>query len=106
MNAAPSHQPNMVRFFEIRLNSVVPEMPLVFDIYLFVNQKPVLFRKKGDVLTSDRLKLLLQHGGEKFLVPEDQRSHYLSSLKTIISDPDSHTELKAKFIKESAFLHV
>jgi hypothetical protein len=33
----------------------------------------VLFRKPGDVLTADRAKSLAKHGGEKFLVPEEQR---------------------------------
>lgn len=105
MTAVPALN-QALKFFEIRLNSVAPDLPLTFDIYLFVNQRPVLFRKIGDTLTTDRIKLLAQHGGEKFLVPEDQRQLYLSSLKALIQDPDSNSELKAKFIKESAFLHV
>lgn len=94
------------QFFEIRLKSVAADTPLTFDIFLFVNQKPVLFRKMGEVLTSERMKLLVQHGGEKFLVPEEQRPFYLSSLKNVIKDPSTSTEQKAKFVKESAFIHV
>lgn len=105
MNAAKIIQESP-QFFEIRLNSVASDIPLTFDIFLFVNQKPVLFRKMGDVLTAERMKLLVQHGGEKFLVPEDQRQFYLSSLKTVIKNPSTSTEQKAKFIKESAFIHV
>ncbi len=95
-----------VPFFQIRINSVATGIPLPFDIYLFVADKPVLFRKKGDVITPDRMKLLYHHGGEQFLVPDDQRAPYLQSLKNIIHDPSTSTENKAKFIKESAFLHV
>jgi len=94
------------RFFEIRLNSVAPNVPLPYDIYLFVNQKVTLFRRTGDALTSERIQLLVTHGGDKFLVPEDQRAFYMQSLKNVIQDPSSKTEVKAKFIKESAFLHV
>ena len=93
-------------YFEIRLNSVVPDVPLRYDLYLVVDQKPVLFRKRGDSLTLERLKLLTQHGGKHFLVPSDQRSLYLDSLKSLIQNPDSKTDLKSKFIKESAYLHV
>ena len=98
--------PRANQFFEIRLNSVASGVPLLFDIYLFVNQKPVLFRRIGDSLTSERMQLLLQHGGEKFLVPEEQRAVYLASLQNIIRNPSTSREQKAKFIKESAFVHV
>ncbi len=94
------------KFFEIRLNSIVAGIPLAFDIFLVVSQKPTLFRRKGDVLTSDRLKDLIQHGGDKFLVPEDQRQAYLDSLKSVIHNPSTNPQVKAKILKESAFLHV
>lgn len=107
MKALPLNQhPDSTRFFEIRLNSVAPDVPLSYDIYLFVNAKATLFRRVGDSLTKERIQLLVSHGGEKFLVPEDQRTTYMQSLKAVIHDPSSKTEVKAKFIKESAFLHV
>jgi putative nucleotidyltransferase with HDIG domain len=105
-NAASVLLPGQEKFFEIRLSSIATGIPLPFDIYLFVNNKVGLFRKHGDVLTADRLKLLIHHGGEKFLVPGDQREHYLKSLRDIIHNPDTSTEMKSKFIKESAFVHV
>ena len=58
------------------------------------------------MLTKERIKQLLHHGGEIFLVPEDQRPVYLKSLKEVIHNPGTETELKSQFIKESAFLHV
>ena len=85
---------------------MTPEVPLLFDLYLFVAGKVVLFRRRGDVLTADRMKLLFEHGGEKFLVANDERIVYRDSLLNIVHDPDSSTEMKGKFIKESAFLHV
>lgn len=93
-------------FFEIRLSSIATGIALPFDIYLQVGGKRILFRKQKDTITAERLKLLIHHGGERFLVPEDQRPLYLQSLRDIIQNPDSSTELKSKFIKESAFLHV
>jgi len=96
----------LANFFEIRIASVTADLPLQFDLYLFVAGKTVLFRRRGDVLTADRMKQLFHHGGEKFLVPNDQRELYRNSLITIVHDPDSSSEMKGKFIKESAFLHV
>ena len=94
------------QFFEIRLSSVATGAPLAFDIYLLVNNRRVLFRKKGDAVTPERVKLLIHHGGERFLVRESERPEYVKTLKDIIHDPSSSVELKSKFIKESAFLHV
>ena len=94
------------RFFEVRFNSIAPDIPLPFDIYLVVNSTPVCFRKIGDVVTAERMKLLAQQGAHSFWVPEVQRSVYLQSLRNIIRDPDSTTETRSRFIKESAFIHV
>ncbi len=93
-------------FFGVRVNSVRESIPLPYDLYLMVNNKPTLFRRRGEVLTPERIQLLIRHGGEQFLVPEDQRELYMHTLRDLIRDPDSPTEVKGRFIKESAFLHI
>lgn len=93
-------------FFQVRVKSIQPGVPLDYDLYLVVNGKPTLFRKRGESITKDRLKLLYHHGGETFLVPEDQRPTYMKTLRSVIDDPSSTTEIKSQFIKESAFMHV
>lgn len=93
-------------FFEIRINSVTTGVPLAFDLYLVVNWRPTLFRKRGEKITPERIKLLHHHGARTFLVPKDQRSLYQRSLRDQVRDPSSSTEVKCRFIKESAFLHV
>jgi len=71
---------------------VVPGAPLQHDLYLYVNGATVLFRRIGDSLTDERIKLLYRHGGEKFLVPKDQRESYLESMRRIIRDRTSRVE--------------
>lgn len=106
MGAPASKDKNEKRFFEIRLQSVVTGQPIHFDLFLVVSGKPLLFRKQKDTLSEERLRSLIQHGGQKFLVPEDQRILYLQSLKSMVNNPDSSEETKSKYIKESAYLHV
>lgn len=96
----------MMGFFEIRFTSVVTDTPLAFDIHLSVGGKPILFRKCGDVLTRERVKILFSHGGEKFLVPNDQRTLYMQSLRNAARDPSCTAEDKSKYLKETAFVHV
>lgn len=93
-------------FFEARVNSITTDKPLTFDLYLMVGGKPILFRRQGDTVTRDRIKLLFHHGGEKFLIPIDQRSLYLDHLRGTIHSPDSTTEERGRYIKETAFVHV
>jgi len=94
------------QFFEVRLSSVVPSVPLEYDLYIQINGKAVLFRRRGDTLTADRMKVLVNNGGDRFTVPEDQRALYLGSLRHVIKDPGSTVNEVARFIKESAYLHV
>ncbi len=93
-------------FFDIRINSVTPNVPLVYDLFLFVNETPILFRKIGDTITEERIKLLYHHGGNTFLIRKDQKELYLKSLRQMIDNPSSDKKTKAKFIKETALLHV
>jgi len=104
--AKPQPQSEFQPFFEIRSNSIAADRPLPCDIYLYFSGKPLLFRNRGDVITSDRMKSLSDKGQSKLLVPNDQRHLYLESLKQIIKDPDADTDTKSKIIKESAFLHI
>lgn len=103
---APMSTSAAPRFFVVRVTSIPVEIPLTFDVYLNVGEKPVLFRKIGDRLTSERMKSLMKHGANNFLVPQDQRDQYLAMLKQTISSPDTAREQKSRIIKESAFLHV
>jgi len=104
----PAHKTNPVRsrFFEVRLQSVVTDQPLRFDLFLMVSGVPILFRKQKDILTSERLQGLLAHGGQRFLILEEQRATYLNSLKAMVNSPDSTEETRSRYIKESAYLHV
>lgn len=103
---ATKQKPIISRFFEIRLQSVVTDVPLGFDLFLLVSGNPILFRKQKDVLTNQRLQSLLAHGGQRFLVLEEQRPLYIQSLKAMVNNPETAMEVKSRYIKESAFLHV
>lgn len=103
---AKKNKSGLSRFFEVRLQSVVTDVPLNFDLFLLVNGNPILFRREKDILTQQRLESLLSHGGQRFLLMEEQRPLYLDSLKSMVKSPETTLEVKSRYIKESAFLHV
>ncbi len=105
MSTAPQTT-EQAKFFEVRLASLRVGKPLPHDIYLLISGAPVLFRKTGDLISMDRFKQLRDHGGVTMLIPEDQRTLYLDSLKTAVKDPGVKTEEKSILIKETAYLHI
>ncbi|MEZ4751001.1 MAG: HD-GYP domain-containing protein [Bdellovibrionota bacterium] len=100
------NEPTIERFFKVRITSVPVDIPLHFDMFLLVGDKPVHFRKPGDCLTKDRLRSLSKHGATEFLIPTDQREAYLDIIRKSVADPDMERSQKARIIKESAFVHV
>ncbi|NBX92309.1 MAG: HD-GYP domain-containing protein [Proteobacteria bacterium] len=101
-----STQPSLTRFFEVRIQSVMPDIPIQFDLFLMVNGKPTLFRRQGQTITAERMESLMKHGGQRFMILEEHRPLYMAALKMVLNDPSATAETKSKYIKESAFLHV
>ncbi len=93
-------------YFSARIQSIILGRPLVVDLYLKTAAGIALFRKKNDILTQERSAELLKSGESVFHIPMEQREIYLQSLHNLIKEPDFSLELKIKFLKETAFLHV
>jgi hypothetical protein len=53
-----AEKPNtpQVKFFEVRVGSVLIGKPLPYEVHLLISGQPVLFRKRGDALSPDRAK--------------------------------------------------
>ncbi len=106
MSIAQTQRVAQTQFFEVRVGSVMMEQKLPYEVHLLISGEPVLFRKQGDVISAERAKHLREHTGVKLLIPEDQRSLYMDSLKSAIRNPDVKVEEKSTLIKETAFVHI
>ncbi len=106
MSTAEKTAPKQPKFFEVRVGSVIMGRGLPYDVYLLISGQPVLFRKTGDVISLDRAKQLRDHGGATLLVPDEQRTAYLDSLKSAVKDPEVKVEEKSTLIKETAYIHI
>lgn len=93
-------------YFPIRVQSAPVDIALPFDICVVVNGKCAVLRRIGDVLSSDRLKKLIEHGVKELFVPVDQQQLYRDSLRRMIQDEQMSTEVRGKFVKEAAFNHI
>jgi len=97
---------NRAELFDVRLQSIVTDTPLPYDLYLVVNFNAILFKSNGDILSKERRDKLIEYGGRTFLIPNAQRQRYLKTIQALITSPDVDTITKSTFIKEAAFIHV
>lgn len=93
-------------FFAVRVTSIPTDIPLPYDLYLWIDNHAVRFRSIGDVLTGGRLSRLITDGLRQFYVPYEQRPQYMAALRDQIRHPVQKIEVRARYIKESAFVHV
>ncbi|MCB0405604.1 MAG: HD-GYP domain-containing protein, partial [Bdellovibrionales bacterium] len=57
-------------------------------------------------IENDRMERLKQAGVKDVLIPDEQRQLYIYSLLDMVRNPDLQMDIKARFIKETAFVHV
>ncbi|MCB9255176.1 MAG: HD-GYP domain-containing protein [Bdellovibrionaceae bacterium] len=93
-------------FFTVRIHSIPTDLPLPYDVYLWIDSHAILFRKRNEVIDHDRMERLKQSGVKDALIPDEQRQLYIYSLLDMVRHPDLQMDIKARFIKETAFVHV
>lgn len=70
----------------VPLDSVPYEVPLDYPIYLKVNDRFVLFRNPGDVLTKDRVGQLADKSVEAVYVRREDINGYIETLKAALDE--------------------
>lgn len=93
-------------YFAVRVPSIPTDIPLPYDLYVWIDNRAVKFRSQGDILTSGRVSRLVSDGVKNFHIPYEQRPLYMAALRDQIKNPAQKTEVRARYIKESAFVHV
>lgn len=77
----PAVMANLDSLISIPLESIPTDVPLFYPIYLKVNNKFVLFRSAGDILTRDRAGQLDQFKVDAVYVSKNDLLTYVDSLK-------------------------
>ena len=92
--------------FRVRIQSIPVDRPLAYNIYLNIAMESVLFRKRGDTITSERMRHLLEHSVRDAFLPIEHKKAYLDSLRDISKNDSAKTEERGKYLKELAFTYV
>ena len=81
----------------IRLNSIIPDTPIPFDIFVRIDNKQVHYLRAGDSLTASKLRFLEQKTTNRFSIHVRDKQLY----KGYISD---HLNSKSLAIKDKALI--
>ncbi len=86
--------------FKIRVGSLLPDRPLPFDLFIFLNKKMVHYLRSGDELSQDKINKLDR--ADVFYVPLGQRQDYKNFVYQRLNEDNLKTEVKAQILRESS----
>lgn len=89
-----------IKFFKIRVSTLVPDMPTTFDLYIQLQSRHVLYLRAGDRLTSQKIANLDR--ADVFFVPEEQRQSYKAFVFKRLNEEGLDARTKALILRESS----
>lgn len=93
----------MESHLKIRINSLHPQRPTTFDLFIRINEKMVLYLKAGDALDAEKIKKLHVSGQEVFFIRESDRLEFKKYVHTQLNDATLSVKEKALILRESSY---
>lgn len=91
------------KYFRIRMTTIRADKPVVFNVYLKLADKYVLYLREGDSLSQGKIQRLNeQDTGNSFFVEEKDKQKYRDWVREEINSPTISPFDKAKILRESA----
>lgn len=90
-------------FFRIRLNTIRPDKITTFDIYVYVDQKHLLYLRAGDRLSDGKIKSMHRKDtGDSFFVKTEDKQMYRDWVREEMNSDLIDPFEKAKILRESS----
>jgi HD-GYP domain-containing protein (c-di-GMP phosphodiesterase class II) len=90
-------------YFKVRINTLIPNKPLTFDLHIRIANQNILYLRAGDQLTTDKIGALSsKDSGSHFLVKEDDRKSYKQYVHDQMISSDLNVQQKAMVLRESS----
>lgn len=91
------------QFFRIRLSTLRPEKITTFDIYVYVDERMILYRKAGEALYLEKIETLhSKDTGNSFFIKIVDRDTYRAWVKAEINSTEIPNHQKALILRESS----
>lgn len=93
----------MDKFFRIRVNSLIPDRPTTFDLFVMINDRQVLYLRAGDTLNAEKRQALITKGADSFYVKESERSAFKAYVHSQVNDSSLDPVSRAVVLRESSY---
>ncbi|MBX3018856.1 MAG: HD domain-containing protein [Bdellovibrionaceae bacterium] len=90
-------------YFKVRINSLIPDKQLPFNLYLRLNSKLTMYLRAGDKIQKEKLLLLNRKDtGESFFIPDSERAAFKAFVHSQIMSSELGVREKAMVLRESS----
>lgn len=90
-------------YFKVRIKTLIPGKPLSFDLFIRLQDNPLLYLRAGDILTPEKIaKLSKQDSGAHFYINESDRGHFRNFIHDQMNSTTLDVEGKALLLRESS----
>jgi len=92
-------------YFRIRIKSLIPNRAITFDLFVFINEKHVLYLRAGGSLEEEKIQSLetKSSGSGSFFVKEENRRAFKEYVHELVNDESIETKKRAEILRESSF---
>lgn len=93
----------LLNFFKVRINTLIPNKPTTFDLHLRIAGQTILYLRAGDRLEQEKIKALdNKDTGQFFLVKEEDRKAYKNYVHEQMNSDYLDVRQKALVLRESS----
>lgn len=91
------------KFYRIRVRSIYPDTPTEFNLYVYINNRYVLYLHAGDKLTKEKLKTIESHPSAAFYILEKDFPIYKKYIHSEVNNEKLDSLQKAVILRESSY---
>lgn len=89
-----------LKFFKIRVSTILPTHPTTFDLFIMINGRYVHYLRAGESIRAEKISALDR--ADVFYVPESQRADYKSYVFQRMNEDSIDVQTKAQILRESS----
>ena len=89
-------------YLTIRLNSLIPDTPIPFDLFVKIDNKQIHYLKEGDRLAASKLQSLQQKAQERFSIHSRDKKKYKDYIHKCLTCDNLAIKNKALILRESS----
>jgi HD-GYP domain-containing protein (c-di-GMP phosphodiesterase class II) len=94
---------DQAHYFRIRLSTIHPEKVITFQIFIFIDQKFILYLKPGNKISEGKvLNLHQKDSGSSFYLRQEDKEKYRQWVREEMLREDLDQDSKAKILRESS----